>query len=144
MPIPSDSLPSENNQDPTDSFQEELFVSPPEELAQEEVIEPSPPMPETPLPPETWGEPSGGPLGCCLGTVVGLLLTLLIMLTTSILLSNGGYLGPATLPVPLLGAVICGFLGWQIGKRVYRDYELHPKRKQRLESLEQKWRSRHS
>lgn len=104
---------------------------------QEELVAPPSPSPESMLPPEAQGEANGGPLGCCLGIVVGLLLTFAIMLTTSILLSSGGYLGPATLPVPLLGAAICGFLGWKIGKRFYREYEPDPRQQQRLERWEQ-------
>lgn len=104
---------------------------------QKELVAPLPPPPESMLPPEAQGEANGGPLGCCLGIVVGLLLTFAIMLTTSVLLSSGSYLGPATLPVPLLGAAICGFLGWKIGKRFYREYEPDPRQQQRLERWEQ-------
>ncbi len=78
---------------------------------------------EETLPPEAQGETNGGPLGCCLGTVVGILLTALLLLGTSLLLSNGGLLGFATLPVIILGAIICGYFGWKIGKRVYKEYE---------------------
>ena len=75
------------------------------------------------LPPEAQGETNGGPLGCCLGTVVGILLTALLLLGASLLLSNGGLLGFATLPVIILGAIICGYFGWKIGKRIYKEYE---------------------
>jgi len=78
---------------------------------------------EASLPPEAQGETNGGPLGCCLGTVVGLLLTALLLLGVSILLSNGGVLNFATLPVMLLGTIAGGYLGWKIGKRVYKEYE---------------------
>ncbi len=78
---------------------------------------------EETLPPEAQGETNGGPLGCCLGTVVGILLTALLLLGISILFSNGGLLGFATLPVFLLGAIVCGYFGWKIGKRVYKEYE---------------------
>ena len=109
---------------------------------QEELVAPPLSPDESMLPPEAQGEAHGGPLGCCLGVVVGLLLTFAIMLTTSILLSSGSYLGPATLPVPLLGAAICGFLGWKIGKRLYREYEPDPRQQQRLEQWEQRWKSK--
>ena len=81
------------------------------------------PMSEASLPPEAQGETNGGPLGCCLGTVVGLFLTVLLVLGVSILLSNGGTLGFATIPVIVLGAIVGGYFGWRIGKRVYKEYE---------------------
>jgi len=139
----SDSWPPENEQYQIEPFQEEFsssIESEPEELAP--LIQQEPAL-EAMLPPEARGETNGGPLGCCLGIVVGLLLTLAIILTTSILLSNGGYLGIATLPVALLGAAICGFLGWKIGKRFYREYEPDPRQQERLERLEQRWQSKH-
>lgn len=140
----SNSWPPENDQN-LEEFSQEAFpsstASEQEELKQPVQQEPSP---KAMLPPEARGETNGGPLGCCLGLVVGLLLTFAIMLTTSVLLANGGYLGFATLPVALLGAAICGFLGWKIGKRFYREYEPDPRQQERLESLEQRWKSRHS
>ena len=81
------------------------------------------PMSEASLPPEARGETNGGPLGCCLGTVVGLFLTVLLVLGVSILLSNGGTLGFATIPIIVLGAIVGGYFGWRIGKRVYKEYE---------------------
>ena len=140
----SNSCPSENDRN-LEEFSQETSPgsaeSEPEELELPARQEPSP---EAMLPPEAQGETNGGPLGCCLGLVVGLLLTLAVILTTSVLLANGGYLGFATLPVALLGAAICGFLGWKIGKRFYREYEPDPRQQERLESLEQRWKSRHS
>jgi len=85
--------------------------------------QPAIPTPEASLPPEAQGETHGGPLGCCLGTVVGLLLTALLLLGMSILLSNGGALSFATIPVIILGTIIGGYSGWRIGKRVYKEYE---------------------
>jgi len=78
---------------------------------------------EATLPPEARSETNGGPLGCCLGTVVGLFLTALLVLGMSILLSNGGILSFATIPVFLLGTIAGGYFGWKIGKRVYKEYE---------------------
>ncbi len=86
--------------------------------------QPNIPLNESILPPEAQGETNGGPLGCCLGTVVGLLLTALLVLGTSILLSNGGVLNFATIPVFILGTIAGGYFGWKIGKRVYKEYEL--------------------
>lgn len=106
---------------PPPSEQDQPEQSPPAE--QEQPEEAPVTYPASTLPPEAQGETHGGPLGCCLGVVVGLFLTMLIMVGISILLSNGAFLGAATLPVDLLGGAICGFLGWRIGQRVYRVYE---------------------
>ena len=81
------------------------------------------PSPESTLPPEAQGETNGGPLGCCLGTVVGLLLTTLLITAVSLSLANGGFLGGATLPIALLGALVGGYFGWRIGKKIYKEYE---------------------
>ena len=94
------------------------------------------------LPPEAQGETNGGPLGCCLGTIAGLFLTLLVILSVSIAVGNGGYLGWTTGPVALLGALVGGYAGWRIGKLIYREYELSPQRRARLERVEQQWRSK--
>lgn len=85
--------------------------------------QPAIPTAEASLPPEAQGETNGGPLGCCLGTVVGLLLTALLLLGVSILLSNGGTLSFATVPVIILGTIAGGYFGWKIGRRVYKEYE---------------------
>jgi hypothetical protein len=91
------------------------------------------------MPIEAEYETNGGPLGCCLGTVVGLLLTALLITFLSVSFSNGALLGPATLPIVLTGAAVCGYLGWRIGKRVYREYELSPRQKRKLAHLEKKY-----
>lgn len=75
------------------------------------------------LPPEAQGEANGGPLGCCLGVVAGIFLTALIITAVSVVLRNGGYLNFGTLPILLIGAIVCGYFGWKIGKKVYREYE---------------------
>jgi len=87
------------------------------------IVEGQPALPAALLPPEAQGEANGGPLGCCLGTVVGLLLTFLLSLGLSILLSNGGVLGFATIPVIIAGTIAGGVGGWKIGRRVYKEYE---------------------
>ncbi|MBE3558768.1 MAG: phage holin family protein [Ktedonobacteraceae bacterium] len=91
-----------------------------QETGQEEEFYPVSTLPQ--VPPEE-REANGGPLGCCLGTVVGLLLTMLLITGVSLALANGGYLGAATLPVALLGAVAGGIGGWIVGKKIYREYE---------------------
>ncbi len=97
-------------------------------------ISPTPtlPSPEELLPPEAQGEANGGPLGCCLGIVVGLLLTALLTTGLSLALANGGTLSFATIPVLFIGTVLGGYLGWRIGKRVYKEYELSPRQKRKL------------
>lgn len=92
----------------------------------------SSPSPEELLPPEARGETNGGPLGCCLGVVVGLFLTALLNTGLSLALANGGVLSFATIPVLLIGTILCGFVGWKIGKRIYKEYELSPRQKRKL------------
>jgi hypothetical protein len=92
-------------------------------------------------PAEAEYETNGGPLGCCLGTVVGVLLTALLITFLSVSFSNGAILGPVTLPVVLAGAAICGYLGWRLGKRIYREYELSPRQQRKLAQLEKKYGS---
>ncbi len=75
------------------------------------------------LPPEAQGEAHGGPLGCCLGLVVGVFLTALLMTIASVALGNGGFLGIATVPVLAVGTILCGYFGWKIGKKLYREYD---------------------
>lgn len=76
------------------------------------------------LSPEAQGPTNGGPLGCCLGVVVGIFLTALVITAVSVALRNGGYLSFGTLPILLIGAIVCGYFGWKIGKKVYREYEI--------------------
>jgi hypothetical protein len=152
-----DPFSDEQNEDPSEADQnkEETFqASDATELEASEMsaLEPEPldellletsgdPLLST-MPPEARGETNGGPLGCCLGTVAGLFLTLAVILLISIEIGNGGYLGWATAPVALLGALIGGYVGWKVGKRIYREYELSPQRKERLDRVEQEWRAR--
>ena len=96
--------------------------------------EEDPASPESMLPPEARGETNGGPLGCCLGLTVGLMLSLFLGLIgfghltalalvpilhadaiTNIRIATGFFGG--------IGAIVGGYIGWKIGKRVYREYE---------------------
>lgn len=129
-----DASPLEDNQNPITSSQtEEDKLSSTENAASAEAAMEQSSSPEQILPPEAQGEAHGGPLGCCLGTIVGLLLTFLLITGISISLSNGGFLGFATFPGAMIGAIFGGFCGWKIGKLIYREYELSPKQKQKLE-----------
>jgi len=42
----------------------------------------------------------------------------------------------------IVAAVLCGYIGWKIGKRVYREYELSPRQQKKLAHLEQKYQQR--
>jgi hypothetical protein len=92
------------------------------------------PVTQEALPPEAQGEVNGGPLGCCLGVAIGLMISLSIavigrlyandllpVLHSPVLVLI--LLRVAMGIVGLAAAVICGYFGWKIGKRVYREYE---------------------
>ncbi|HZS75205.1 MAG TPA: hypothetical protein VFA41_01220 [Ktedonobacteraceae bacterium] len=118
-----------------------------------EPFEPSQPQPETPrqsepqLPPEAQGEVNGGPLGCCLGVTVGLLLSLSIAIVSRFYadplaqLLHGGLsiaVRIVMILVALVAAILFGVLGWKLGKRFYREYELSPRQQRKLAALQQK------
>ena len=105
--------------------------------------------PETQLPPEAQGETNGGPLGCCLGVTVGLMLSIflgiiglshLLLLPFLLLFHPDPIVGIriATGFFGLVGVIAGGYFGWKIGRRVYREYELSPRQKQRLAYLEKR------
>ena len=106
---------------------------------------------KTQLPPEDLGETSGGPLGCCLGVAIGLLLSLTIAILSRLYADPLAQVFQSNLAISVRifmsifaigGAVIFGYIGWKIGKRVYREYELSPRQQQRLAHLEQKYLQR--
>ena len=120
---PRDNQPADDSSDEmTQSSAEESLAEPTTEqpITDEQLLTPSP---ESLLPPEVQGEVNGGPLGCCLGTIAGLFFTVLLIMGASILLSNGGYLNFATVPVIVVGAVLGGYFGWKVGKKLYREYD---------------------
>ena len=103
------------------------------------------------LPPEAQGETNGGPLGCCLGVTVGLLLSLTIAILSRLYADPLAQVfhGSLSISVRIVmfmfaigGAVLCGYIGWKIGKRVYREYELSPRQQKKLAHLEQKYQQR--
>ena len=113
----------------------------------------SAPLPTTELPPEAQGEANGGPLGCCLGIMVGVMLSLFLGVIglghlaanvlvslfhadaiTNIRLATGFFV--------IIGIILGGYLGWKIGKRIYREYELSARQKRKLEELERKYKTR--
>ncbi len=92
----------------------------------------SDPTPKSLLPPEAQGETNGGPLGCCLGVTIGLLLSLSIAIVGRLYGDTfaaifQGYLAIIIRVVMALiaigAAILCGYFGWKIGKRAYREYE---------------------
>jgi len=122
-------LPSIDEQFAQKPFSEEEEQVSEGEEGQETLV-----SPESLLPPEAQGETNGGPLGCCLGMTVGIMLSLLLGLIglghllmiplsgiihtdaiTNIRIATGFF--------SFLGAVLGGYFGWKIGKRVYREYD---------------------
>src|SRR5205823_6440324 len=96
---------------------------------------------ETQLPPEAQGETNGGPLGCCLGVTVGLLLSLTVAILSSLYANPLAQVFHSSLSmsvrivmfmVAIVGSVFFGYIGWKIGRRAYREYELSPRQQQRL------------
>jgi hypothetical protein len=105
----------------------------PELMTEEEAS--ATPSPEDLLPPEARGEANGGPLGCCLGVTVGMFLSLTLAVLSRFYVDPLGALfqhnyGLLALVVRILMgvlivvlAIVCGRLGWKLGRRFYREYE---------------------
>src|SRR6266576_6168502 len=88
------------------------------------------------LPPEAQGETNGGPLGCCLGVTVGLLLSLTVAVLSRLYADPLAQVFHSSLSITvrivmsifaIAGAALCGYIGWKIGKRLYKEYELSPR-----------------
>jgi hypothetical protein len=106
-------------------------------VIEEQSMTPGPsaqPEPQVSLPPEARGELNGGPLGCCLGVVIGLMISLLVAVIGRIYANPLVPIFHSPLLVLILlriamaiggiaGAVIFGYFGWKIGRRLYREYE---------------------
>ncbi len=86
------------------------------------------------LPPEARGETNGGPLGCCLGVTIGLTLSLIVAVVGRIYANPLVPVFHSSLLVLILlriamaiaaiaGAVLCGYFGWKVGKKLYREYD---------------------
>ncbi len=106
---------------------------------------------KTQPPPEAQGETNGGPLGCCLGVTVGLLLSLTVAILSRLYADPLAQVFHGNLSISVRvvmfifaigGAVLFGYIGWKIGRRVYREYELSPRQQRRLAHLEQKYLQR--
>jgi hypothetical protein len=121
--LPRDNQPVEDPSDEiTQPSSEESLAEPTTEqpITDEQSL---PPSLESLLPPEAQGEVNGGPLGCCLGTIAGLFLTVLLIVSASLFLANGANISLATAPIALVGAVLGGYFGWKVGKKLYKEYD---------------------
>ena len=119
--------------DHPDIIEEAQELPPQDQPTAEEQPQPGD-SPEAKLPPEARGEVNGGPLGCCLGVIAGLFFSLLIgvlgfghnlafLLSFVLPFSSITTVRIATGCIALVGAVVFGYFGWRIGKRLYREYE---------------------
>jgi len=102
------------------------------------------------LPPEAQGEVNGGPLGCCFGISMGLLLSAGIA-SLSIPVINHFFAGRGLLSLTtqilvivlaIVGFFLFGYLGWRIGRRVFREYEPSPAQQRKMARLEQRYAAR--
>ncbi len=137
---------------PEGQLTEEQFASDQPEMLSEEQAEAAPPT-ATELPPEAQGETNGGPLGCCLGITVGIMLSLFLgvigfghlMANLLVFLIHADPITNIRIATGLfviIGIILGGFFVWKIGKRIYREYELSPRQKKKLEALERKYKPR--
>jgi hypothetical protein len=144
VPFPSDKQgDDEEVPDSTDEGQE----LPPGDLITAEEHPSAEANPEAQLPPEAQGEVNGGPLGCCLGVTIGLLLSLIVAVISRLYADPLAQVFHSGLSmtvrivmsiIAIAAAVLFGYVGWKIGKRLYREYELSPRQQQKLAHLEQR------
>ncbi len=142
MSVPFPPPQPEEGQNPAEQVEEVNELPLNEPVAAEQ-----PASPEASLPSEAQGEINGGPLGCCLGVTVGLVLSLIIAVISRLYgdplfdLLHGNLSITVRLVMGLVaiaGAIFFGSVGWRIGKRIYREYELTPKQKEKLARLERR------
>ncbi len=113
--------------------------------AEEESPSPSS-APEAQLPPEARGQVNGGPLGCCFGISMGLLLSAgiasLSIPVISHFFADRGWLALTTqilvIVLAIAGFFLLGYIGWKIGRRVFREYEPSPAQLRKLARLQQR------
>lgn len=106
--------------------------------------------PEAQLPPEARGDVNGGPLGCCFGISMGLLVSAgiasLSIPVISHFFSDRGWLALTAQILVIVLAVafffLLGYLGWKIGRRVFREYEPSPAQQRKMARLEQRYSTR--
>jgi hypothetical protein len=155
MPVPP-YMPRPNPEDEHEAQAEEYVdevnelppsteAMPPSDVEAETAV----PEPEIVLPTMAQYETNGGPLGCCMGIVVGVLISLLLgvigfgRVTANVIVflvhvDPATNIRIATALFTVIGAVLGGYIGWKVGRRLYREYDLSPKRQQKLERLEQR------
>ncbi len=135
-----------DDEDISDSIEAEKELQPGEQVTVDEEI-----SGEAQLPPEAQGETNGGPLGCCLGVTVGLLLSLTVAILSRLYADplaqvfHGGLSIIVRIVMSIFAiaaAIVFGYVGWKIGKHLYREYELSPRQQQRLAHLEQRYLQR--
>lgn len=135
-----------DDEDLIDSTDEGLELPPADQVTAEEQSS-AEATPEAQLPPEAQGEVNGGPLGCCLGVTIGLLLSLTVAVLSRFYADPLAQVFHSSLSVTvrivmsiiaIAGAVLFGYVGWKIGKRLYREYELSPRQQRKLAHLEQR------
>lgn len=133
---------AENQPEPDNSPEEDQPV-------QEESPQPANTS-EAQLPPEARGDVNGGPLGCCFGVSMGLLLgagiASLSIPVISHFFAGRGFLALLTQILVIVFVVVAffalGFLGWKIGRRVFREYEPSPAQIRKMARLEQRYGAR--
>ncbi len=112
-----------------------------------------PPAASTPasqLPPEARGETNGGPLGCCFGVSMGLLLGAgIASLSIPVLnhfFSDRGWLALTiqilVVVLAIAGFILLGYIGWKIGRRIFREYEPSAAQQKKMARLEQRYSTR--
>ena len=121
---------------------------------EEQPVEEESPQTEKPpalqLPLEAQGDVNGGPLGCCFGISMGLLLSTgiasLSIPVISHFFADRGWLALTTQILVIVLAIafffLLGYLGWKIGRRVFREYEPSPGQQRKMARLEQRYSTR--
>ena len=142
MTVPFPPAQQGDNEEISDSKEAGQELQPGEQVTAEEHL-----SAEAQLPPEAQGETNGGPLGCCLGVTVGLLLSLTVAVLSRLYADPLAQVFHSSLSITvrivmsifaIAGAALCGYIGWKIGKRLYKEYELSPRQQKRLTHLEQR------
>lgn len=132
----------ENRPEPDNSLEEDQPI-------EEESPQPAN-APQARLPLEARGDVNGGPLGCCFGVSMGLLLgagiASLSIPVISHFFAGRGFLALLTqilvIVLVVVGFFLLGYLGWKIGRRVFREYEPSPAQIRKMARLEQRYGAR--
>ena len=111
---------------------------------------PAPNTPETQPPPEARGDVNGGPLGCCFGVSMGLLISAgiasLSIPVISHFFADRGLFALLTqilvIVLAIVGFFLLGYLGWKVGRRIFREYEPSAAQVRKMARLEQRYAAR--